>query len=194
MSRGTTRRRHVGGLAVSVGTVVGLVGAGLLLRRAWTESGDDALSTYLHDHLAGATSAVKMVTRLQRQWHGTDVGAELGAVLREIRADHDVLMTISEVSGGSARPARATLAWFGETAFRLRTSWLMMSREALQLFESLEVLSLGIEGKRSLWRALRAADLPALARWDFDHLEQRAQEQRDRVETMRLLVAPTALR
>jgi hypothetical protein len=65
----------------------------------------------------------------------------------------------------------------------------------LRLFESLEALSLGLEGKKSLWRALSAAagKAPALQLLDYERLTQRADEQRRRVEAKRLDIAKTAL-
>jgi hypothetical protein len=50
----------------------------------------------------------------------------------------------------------------------------------------LEVLSLGVEGKAGLWRALNALGDPALAQFDFDALERRAAEQRLDIEAQRL--------
>jgi hypothetical protein len=65
----------------------------------------------------------------------------------------------------------------------------------LRLFESLEALSLGIEGKRSLWLALAeaATENPGLRRLDYQHLIVRADEQRARVERRRLEIATRAL-
>ena len=66
----------------------------------------------------------------------------------------------------------------------------------LHLFESLEALSLGIEGKLVLWWTLKAvADLsPDLACSDYQRLMNRAIEQRSRAEALRLQSAITALR
>ena len=64
-----------------------------------------------------------------------------------------------------------------------------MSKVAL--LEDVEVLSLGIEGKRLLWAALgaAAASHEPLREFDFDALQARAQEQRDRLEPFRLRLA-----
>ena len=64
-----------------------------------------------------------------------------------------------------------------------------------RLFEALEALSLGIEGKRCLWVALAGAaeQSPALRLLDYAHLAARAQEQRTRVEAKRLETAAAAL-
>jgi hypothetical protein len=54
-----------------------------------------------------------------------------------------------------------------------------------------EAVALGIEGKRALWRALAAAAevSPAFQVADYERLTQRAEEQRQRVETVRLEAA-----
>jgi hypothetical protein len=61
--------------------------------------------------------------------------------------------------------------------------------------ERLEALVLGIEGKLRLWRALEAAagTNSELAFLDYKRLAQRAVEQRDRLESLRLQTATSAL-
>ena len=56
---------------------------------------------------------------------------------------------------------------------------------------ALEGLVLGITGKQLLWSALAAASVstPGLEGLDYASLVNRAMEQRDRVEAMRLEVA-----
>jgi hypothetical protein len=66
---------------------------------------------------------------------------------------------------------------------------------SLRLFEGLEALVIGIEGKRALWWALAAASeiVPELKGVDYDHLAQRAVEQHDQVDERRLVAAKEAL-
>jgi hypothetical protein len=56
-------------------------------------------------------------------------------------------------------------------------------------------LVLGIEGKLSLWRALEAASMTdsGLAFVDYKNLAQRAEQQRDRLESLRIQTARSAL-
>jgi hypothetical protein len=58
----------------------------------------------------------------------------------------------------------------------------------LARLEKLEALALGIEGKRTLWRTLLAIaeEKPALRKVDFARLDQRADDQRKRVESLRI--------
>lgn len=60
-------------------------------------------------------------------------------------------------------------------------------------FEDLEILALGILGKRSLWRALAAANVPEFKAVAFGRLEARAEEQYARVEARRLELARDVL-
>ena len=64
------------------------------------------------------------------------------------------------------------------------------------MLEALEGLALGITGTQLLWRALQSASdtTPQLRGLDYTHLEQRAREQRDRVEEKRLAAAREAFR
>jgi hypothetical protein len=63
------------------------------------------------------------------------------------------------------------------------------------LLQAFEGLALGIMGKKLLWRSLRTveADIPDVQGVDLDRLEQRAQEQFERVEKERLHLAREAL-
>ncbi len=59
---------------------------------------------------------------------------------------------------------------------------------------AIETLSLGVEGKRSLWTALEviAADYPALAEADLAALADGAEAQRAALEDQRILAARQA--
>jgi hypothetical protein len=65
----------------------------------------------------------------------------------------------------------------------------------LRRLERLEALALGIDGKSALWQALKAAAelAPELRQMDYEQLVERAQQQRSRVEMLRLQAARVAL-
>jgi hypothetical protein len=90
---------------------------------------------------------------------------------------------------------RKSSAWLAEKMTELKLRLDDPEKGLLQLFESLEALSLGIEGKRSLWFALKAVaeKSPSLRIIDYERLIHRAEEQRDRVETLRIDTAGKAL-
>jgi hypothetical protein len=64
-----------------------------------------------------------------------------------------------------------------------------------RLLESVELVAIGIDGKRALWTALAAESegAPVLRGPDYDRLVRRATDQRQRVETVRLDAARKAL-
>jgi hypothetical protein len=151
------------------------------------------IATYLNDHLAGSIIALELLDHL------ASTQTELSAFFKQLRADIDAdqnelknLMDSLDVAESRTRRASA---WLAEKMTELKLRFDDPKGGPLRLFESLEALSLGIEGKRSLWMALMAAaeKSPALRTLDYKRLMQRAQEQRDRVETQRIAMARKAL-
>lgn len=154
-------------------------------------SGD--LETYLHDHLAGSVAAVEMVERAIAENEGDPLAVVLAQVLTDIREDQDVLRRLLAGLGAGESPLKKAGAWLMEKAGRLKLG--DTGEAAIQRFEMLEALSLGILGKLALWRALqRVADRhTALREVDLAALEQRALEQHQRIEGYRLEAAREAL-
>src|SRR5437763_16640955 len=93
------------------------------------------------------------------------------------------------------RRRRNSSAWLKEKVTELIFRFDDPKACAVLLFESLQAVSMGIEGKRSRWIALAATSetTPSLQIADYDRLQQRAQEQRDRVEALRVETALMAL-
>jgi hypothetical protein len=82
---------------------------------------------------------------------------------------------------------RAT-TWLAEKASRVKFDEHLTGSAELSRVLELEAMSLGIEGKLSLWKSLKAvasAD-PRLAARDLDRLIARAREQLDGLEVRRL--------
>ncbi|HEX6668293.1 MAG TPA: hypothetical protein VF061_01970 [Gemmatimonadales bacterium] len=154
----------------------------------------DALGTYLNDHLAGSVGAIALVERTIRENEGDPFAARLARVLEEIRRDQAVLQDLIERVGASQDSIKKAGAWLAEMVGRVKLGGTDEPRE-LSRMEVLEMLGMGVLGKRALWRALRAvADRhEALRALDLDQLERRAVEQHDEVEAMRLEAARTAL-
>jgi hypothetical protein len=156
---------------------------------------DEHVATYLNDHLAGSVVALELLDHLA----ATHSERELIAFFRQLRddvsADRDELKGLMErLDIGESRTRKAS-AWLAEKITELKLRFDDPKDGPLRLFESLEALSLGIEGKRSLWIALAAAaeETPSLRILNYDQLKQRAQEQRDRVETLRIETARKVL-
>jgi hypothetical protein len=156
---------------------------------------NDHLATYLNDHLAGAIGALELLEHMERAHAGTPVARALSELRVEIEADRGTLESLMErLQVTESRPRKAT-AWLAE-----RLAWLKLRLDdpdegAFRLFESLEAVSLGIEGKLALWRALAAVApaMPDVIDLDYETLMQRATEQRGRAEVLRLGAAEAAL-
>jgi hypothetical protein len=150
------------------------------------------LATYLNDHLAGASFG----TSLARRIGGRDdaYGPPVARIAGEIAEDRRSLEALMERLGVSQDHVKAVLAWMGEKAERLKLNGHLLRRSPLSRMEELELLSLGIEGKASLWRALLAslAD-PRVEAAELERLLARAESQRERVEALRLRAAGESL-
>ena len=155
---------------------------------------DESLRTYLNDHLAGSVGAIAMVERAIEENAGGLLGRRLEEMLKEIRKDQAVLQDLIERIGSKESPLKMAGAWLAEKAGRVKLGGTDDPDELARL-EVLEVLGIGIQGKRALWRALRvvARKHAAVRDLDLDLLERRAVEQHDRVEEWRLEAAREVL-
>ncbi len=153
------------------------------------------IATYLNDHLAGATGAVELLEHLEKEHADTEVGRLASGLRADVEADRQTLKSLMERLEVSRSRSRKAAGWLGEKAAELKLRLDDLGGGSLRLFESLEILSLGIEGKRSLWQALAAAseEAPHLRAADYEDLIRRAEEQRGRVEAARMAAARRAL-
>ena len=122
----------------------------------------------------------------------------LQALLNEIEEDRGVLQRVITALDGSANPVKRASAVGMERLGSLRMALPVLgpgSCEAARL-EELEVLSLGIQGKRMLWKLLGtlATSDGRLIGFDFAGLERRTESQRRRLEPFRLEFAASARR
>lgn len=155
---------------------------------------DEHLATYLNDHLAGSVAAIELLEYLEKAHESTAMEwffAELRADIETDRRELEALMDRLRIA--KSRPRRVA-AWLTEKVTQLKLRLDDPSGGPLRLLEALEALALGIEGKRSLWRALAAAAdaAPGLQGIDYERLAQRAEKQRERVEEARLEAARAA--
>jgi hypothetical protein len=157
---------------------------------------DEHIATYLNDHLAGSVVAVELMENLEAVYADTPVAEFIAKLHADIEADRQELKDLMDRLHVSESTARKASAWLTEKLTELKLRLDDPTRGDLRLFESLEALSLGIEGKRCLWLALSAAAevSPQLRIADYKRLMQRAEEQRGRVERKRLEVAKAALK
>jgi hypothetical protein len=149
------------------------------------------LSVYLNDHLAGASTGLELIDIL-RGMKGLDQwAAELGRDIAADREELEQLMRTCQVARGTMRQAAG---WVAGRVAELKTRLDDEKGGPLQRLEILEVLALGIDGKRALWTGLEAASAyeSALRALDYPRLIARATEQRQRVEIRRRAAAVEA--
>ncbi len=153
------------------------------------------IATYLNDHLAGSVAAVELLQHLEETHAGTEVGRFVAELQTEVEADRRELKTLMGRLNIDESVTRKATAWLAGKVTEIKLRLDDSEGGELRLFESLEALSLGIEGKRLLWLALAeaAVSTPALRLLDYERLAGRAEKQRNQVEERRLEASKKAL-
>lgn len=154
----------------------------------------ELLAIYLNDHLAGATAGVELARRLRSSNEDDpEFGPALAEICAEVEADRETLkaaMERLEVSQSKLKPAAAVL---GERLGRLKLNGQISGYSPLSRLDELELLQLGVTGKRRLWRALEHTHAEDLAEFELAALAERATGQLRRLEALHLKAASRAL-
>lgn len=155
----------------------------------------DDLATYLTDHMAGSVAALELLGRLRDAHEAGPIGETAAGIIAEINDERKVLDGLAEKVGATMSLPRKAASWVAEKAAQVKLLYDDPSAGSFRLLESFEALSLGVEGKRLLWRSLRAASARRtdLVGPDYDGLIAQAEDQRSRLETHRLAAALDAL-
>lgn len=154
----------------------------------------ELLTIYLNDHLAGATFGVELAKRLRASNEDDpEFGPALAELCAEIEADRETLKTVMDQLGVGQSKLKPLAAVLGERLGRLKLNGRLWGYSPLSRLDELELLQIGVVGKRRLWRALEhthAGDLPG---FDLAALAERATEQLRRLEALHLKAAALAL-
>jgi AraC-like DNA-binding protein len=154
----------------------------------------ELLAIYLNDHLAGATLGVELARRLRASNRDDpEFGPVLAEVCTEIEADRETLEAVMDRLGMSRSKLKPLAAVFGERLGRLKLNGQLRGYSPLSRLDELELLQIGVVGKRRLWLALehtRVSDLPG---FDLGALAERATDQLRRLEALHLKAAGLAL-
>ena len=155
---------------------------------------DTTLSVYLNDHLAGSAAGVRLAKRCAEANKGTDLGQYLASLVGDIEEDRRVLERVMSRIGVRSNPVKQAGALGAEILARLKHLTPLGSGPSVAPLEEIELLSLGIEGKRLLWALL--SELPAsddrLLEFDFATLGEGARMQRDGLEPFRIALGVAA--
>jgi hypothetical protein len=154
----------------------------------------ELLRIYLNDHRAGAVLGQELAKRALSANRGNEYGRFLSDLLREIEADRKTLDELMRKLGFPRNLVKLGFAWTIEKLGRLKLNGQVTGYSPLSRLLELEGLSLGVEGKLALWRALKSISgvESALTGLDLDGLIGRAQAQRDGLERMRVRASEEA--
>jgi hypothetical protein len=154
---------------------------------------DAPLATYLNDHLAGSVVALEILKHLADSHPDPDQQAFAAALRAEILADKEELSRLVQEFQLQESQTRQALGWITEKLSRVKMHLEDTTGGEFLLFEYLEALSLGIEGKFVLWTTLSTID-PSVERAPlYQRLMARAKDQRNRVDERRLTMARRTL-
>lgn len=146
------------------------------------------IAIYLNDHLAGATGGLELARRALGTNRGTSFEAPLERLATEIAEDREALIDVMQRLGVARDPVKMWAGWLAEKCGRLKLNGRIAGYSPLSRVLELEILALGVEGKRALWRALIrvAAGDARLDGVDLEALVRRAERQRRLIERERL--------
>jgi hypothetical protein len=145
------------------------------------------LAIYLRDQLALGVTWRALARRARDHNQGTELGAALAEVADGIAEDVRTFEAIMKTLGVRSNRAKVALAAAGERFGRLKRNGRWVSYSPLSRFLELEMLAMGIEGKKILWHTLGelAGLRDRLPNTDFDELLARAARQRQTLEPFR---------
>lgn len=153
---------------------------------------DRLLAIYLNDHLAGSAAGVELARRTRASnREDPEFGLSLAQVCAEIEDDRKTLQALMDHLEIRQDPIKPVAARLGERLGRLKPNGRLRGYSPLSRVVELEGLTLGITGKLQLWRALERS-LDSIEGFDFEQLAERAANQRERVEALRLTAATRA--
>ena len=144
---------------------------------------EDTLLTYLADHLAASTAAVELLHHL-KEAADEKRALEIESLTAEIEKDREVLRAFLHDAGGEESMMKKAGAWAAEKLALGKFKMNDINAGSLGELEALEMLSLGIEGKACLWKALSVVSVGEGL--DLQGLLWRGERQREIVETWRI--------
>src|ERR1051326_5210447 len=115
----------------------------------------ELIAVYLNDHLAGATLGVELARRLRSSNEDDpEFGPVLAEICAEVEADRETLKAVMGRLGGGQSKLKPLAAVFAERLGRLKLNGRLWGYSPLSRLDELELLQIGVAGKRRLWQAL----------------------------------------
>jgi hypothetical protein len=152
---------------------------------------ENKVENYMNHHLAGASGALLLIRDLIERAECSEASEFFVNLKARIEADRSKLEALVCLVGKQSSAWSKAAGKMAASIGSLKLMWDGFAPEKLGMLEALELLALGVQGKRLLWRALREVShcFPEWSGTDFNHLENDAIDQRDGVEMWRLWAA-----
>ena len=153
------------------------------------------LERYLNDHLAGASGALQLLDDLAKRKNAPEESAFYRDLHDRVKSDFQLLADLLEKLDLSQDRLSQAGGVLSMKVGRLKMMWDGLNPPDLGFMEALEMLELGVSGKKLLWVALSEIKphCAAFAEIDFDALIESATTQRDQLESRRLKVIKQTL-
>jgi hypothetical protein len=155
---------------------------------------DKLLRIYLNDHLGASMGGMELSRRALSNNEGTEFAETLRRIFDGITDERKALTEVIDTIGASTDTVKQAAAWVAEKVGRLKLNGQVTGYSPLSRLLEFEGLAVGIEAKKSLWRALaRVAESdPRLDKSHLEALAAQAQRQREEMEELRLKAAELA--
>ena len=154
------------------------------------------LAIYLKDHDAGSEAALQILDHLEEH-HGAGAIGNMARTLRpQFHSERAQVHALLHSLNDSFSAPRRLFGWLSEKALQLKLMADDPDNGALRLLETVEMLGLGVHGKRGMWKALEANKESArvLETMSFAELIAQAEAQEALIETVRLIAAKEVIR
>jgi hypothetical protein len=143
----------------------------------------EALIAYLRDHLSGADMAIRVVHRLGARRQATEDGTFFRRLAKEFAEERAVVCKLLTHVGASVRSLKRAAGFASGTVLSVTAGG---EPGDLSLLQTLEALSIGVQGKRCLWRALQnLGGSTSFGGVNFVELEAQAIRQWEAIEERR---------
>lgn len=146
----------------------------------------ELLAIYLRDHHSTAGGAIELCRRMAKSNHESDFGRQAERLAEELSRDRTMLEEVMAAVDVEASRVKEAGAWLAEKLGRLKLNGRVVSYSPLSRVVEFEALVMGVTGKIRLWRSLQIARQSdqRLAGFDFDGMLERADSQRNIVESL----------
>jgi len=137
-------------------------------------------------------SALELLEHWVRVHDGEQLVDFFRDIKAEVRQDQEKLREVMHSLGIEESNVRQAGAWAAEKVGRVRLMIAGDEPRSVGLMLTLEGLIMGVTGKKLMWRALAAANLPQVNGYHFEEVQRRAEQQIERLEAERMRAVPEA--